>query len=170
MQQFLQQQLLQQQQMFTFFSGCFGPIYRHIGLPEPQTPTQQLQFDPAGPPQPIGGFVQTPRRRSRCHHFFRQGCSLLRCAQYLEQEPFFQQLPQGTVQPSRLPASVVLSLPITTLNFDETPPPPLPIRPEVVRPSSTDSAAVTSLAASLAPVTESRVSLRSQQFPQLPLL
>jgi hypothetical protein len=50
-----------QQQMFTFFSGCFGPIYRHIGLPEPQIPTtQQLQFDPAGPPQPIGGFVQHP--------------------------------------------------------------------------------------------------------------
>ena len=47
--------------MFTFFSGCFGQLYRHIGLPEPQLPTpQQLQFDPTAPAPPVGGFVQTP--------------------------------------------------------------------------------------------------------------
>ena len=47
--------------MFTFFSGCFGQLYRHTGLPEPQLPTpQQLQFDPTAPPPPAGGFVQTP--------------------------------------------------------------------------------------------------------------
>ena len=47
--------------MFTFFSGCFGTLYHHQGLPEPQFPTtQQLQYDPSGPPPPIGGFVQTP--------------------------------------------------------------------------------------------------------------
>ena len=61
----MRQQLLlqsqQQQQMSTFFSGCFGTLYRHQGLPEPQFPTsQQLQFDPSGPPPLIGGFVQTP--------------------------------------------------------------------------------------------------------------
>ena len=47
--------------MFTFFSGCFGQLYRHTGLPEPQLPTpQQLQFDPTAPSPPVGGFVQTP--------------------------------------------------------------------------------------------------------------
>ena len=47
--------------MFTFFSGCFGQLYRHTGLHEPQLSTpQQLQFDPAAPPPPAGGFVQTP--------------------------------------------------------------------------------------------------------------
>ena len=55
----LQQQSQIQQQMFTFFSGCFGQLYR--GLPEPQLPTpQQLQFDPTAPAPPVGGFVQTP--------------------------------------------------------------------------------------------------------------
>jgi hypothetical protein len=50
-----------QQQMFTFFSGCFGQLYRHTGLPEPQLPTpQQLQFDPTAPATPAGGFVQSP--------------------------------------------------------------------------------------------------------------
>ena len=57
----LQQQSQIQQQMFTFFSGCFGQLYRHTGLPEPQLPTpQQLQFDPTAPAPPVGGFVQTP--------------------------------------------------------------------------------------------------------------
>ena len=57
----LQQQSQIQQQMFTFFSGCFGQLYRHTGLPEPQLPTpQQLQFDPTAPAPPAGGFVQTP--------------------------------------------------------------------------------------------------------------
>ena len=57
----LQQQSQIQQQMFTFFSGCFGQLYRHTGLPEPQLPTpQQLQFDPTAPPPPASGFVQTP--------------------------------------------------------------------------------------------------------------
>ena len=43
------------------FSGCFGQLYRHTGLPEPQLPTpQQLQFDPTTPAPPVGGFVQTP--------------------------------------------------------------------------------------------------------------
>ena len=47
--------------MFTFFSGCFGQLYRHTGLPEPQLPTpQQLQFDPTAPAPPTGEFVQTP--------------------------------------------------------------------------------------------------------------
>ena len=47
--------------MFTFFSGCFGQLYRHTGLPEPQLPTpQQLQFDPTAPAPPVGSFVQTP--------------------------------------------------------------------------------------------------------------
>ena len=61
----MRQQLLiqsqQHQQMFTFFSGCFGTLYRHQGLSEPQFPTsQQLQYDPSGPSPLIGGFVQTP--------------------------------------------------------------------------------------------------------------
>ena len=64
-QEAMRQQLLlqsqQQQQTSTFFSGYFGTLYRHLGLPEPQLPTsQQLQFDLSGPPPPIGGFVQTP--------------------------------------------------------------------------------------------------------------
>ena len=63
-QEAMRQQLLlqsQQQQSTTFFSGYFGTLYRHLGLPEPQFPTsQQLQFDLSGPPPPIGGFVQTP--------------------------------------------------------------------------------------------------------------
>ena len=47
--------------MFTFFSGCFGQLYRHTGLPEPHFPTpHQLQFDPTIPAPPVGGFVQTP--------------------------------------------------------------------------------------------------------------
>ena len=47
--------------MFTFFSGCFGQLYHHTGLPEPQLSTpQQLQFDPTAPAPPVGGFVQTP--------------------------------------------------------------------------------------------------------------
>ena len=55
------QQQSQIQQMFTFFSGCFGQLYRHTGLPEPQLPTpHQLQFDPTAPAPPVGGFVQTP--------------------------------------------------------------------------------------------------------------
>ena len=50
-----------QQQMFNFFSGCFRSIYNHLELPQPQLPTtQQLQYYPAGPPPPVGGFVQTP--------------------------------------------------------------------------------------------------------------
>jgi len=57
----LQQQSQIQQQIFTFFLGCFGQLYRHTGLPEPQLPTpHQLQFDPTAPPPPAGGFVQTP--------------------------------------------------------------------------------------------------------------
>ena len=57
----LQQQSQIQQQMFTFFSGCFGQLFRHTGLPEPQIPTpQQLQFDPTAPAPLVGGFVQTP--------------------------------------------------------------------------------------------------------------
>jgi hypothetical protein len=75
-------------------------------------------------------------------------CTVLR-----EQQHILQQLQQSRTQ-SRLPASVILSLPVTALSFG-TPPPTLPIRPEVIRPSSTGSAVVTSLAASLAPVTES---------------
>ena len=56
----LQQQSQIQQQMFTFFSRCFGQLYRHTGLHEPQLPTpQQLQFDPTAPAPPVGGFVQT---------------------------------------------------------------------------------------------------------------
>jgi len=35
----LQQQSQIQQQIFIFFSGCFGQLYRHTGLPEPQLPT-----------------------------------------------------------------------------------------------------------------------------------
>jgi len=35
----IQQESQIQQQMFTFFSGCFGQLYRHTGLPEPQLPT-----------------------------------------------------------------------------------------------------------------------------------
>ena len=47
--------------MLTFFLGCFGQLYHHTGLPEPQLPTpQQLQFDPTAPAPPVGGFVQTP--------------------------------------------------------------------------------------------------------------
>ena len=57
----LQQQSQIQQQMFTFFSECFGQLYRHTRLPEPQLPTpQQFQFDPTAPAPPAGGFVQTP--------------------------------------------------------------------------------------------------------------
>ena len=35
----LQQQSQIQQQIFTFFLGCFGQLYHHTGLPEPQLPT-----------------------------------------------------------------------------------------------------------------------------------
>ena len=57
----LQQQSQIQQQIFTFFSVCFGQLYRHTGLPEPQLPTpQQLQFDSTALAPPVGGFVQTP--------------------------------------------------------------------------------------------------------------
>jgi hypothetical protein len=56
----LQQQFQIQQQMFTFFLGCFGQLYHHTGLPEPQLTTpQQLQFDPTTPAPPAGGFVLT---------------------------------------------------------------------------------------------------------------
>jgi hypothetical protein len=59
-QQLLQQSQIQQQ-MFTFFSGCLGTLYRHSDLPEPPLPRpQQLQYNPATPPPPAGGFMQTP--------------------------------------------------------------------------------------------------------------
>lgn len=45
--------------MFSFFSGCFGTIFHHIGLLEPQLPTsQQLRYDPTSPPR-AGGYIQT---------------------------------------------------------------------------------------------------------------
>ena len=60
--------------MFTFFSGCFGQLYRHTGLPEPQLPTpQQLQFDPTAPPPPASGFVQTPLSSFPMSQFLQTG-------------------------------------------------------------------------------------------------
>ena len=49
-QQLLHQSQIQQQ-MFTFFSGCLGTLYRHSDLPEPLLPR---------PPPHAGGFIQTP--------------------------------------------------------------------------------------------------------------
>lgn len=75
-------------------------------------------------------------------------------AEYLEQQQVLQQLQQSTAH-SRLPTSVVLSLHVTSLSFEATPSQAQPIRPMVMRPTSMDSAIITSLAATLALVPES---------------
>ena len=52
-------QLFQQQQMFQYFSGCFGALYSHVGL-APPPPAPLLPSDPAAPTGPAASLRQTP--------------------------------------------------------------------------------------------------------------
>jgi len=142
-QQLLLQSQQQQQQSTTFFSGCFGTLYRHLGLLEPQLPTtQQLQFDPSGPPPPIGGFVQTPLASYPMSPLLQTGVfgspapapgqqqygmTEEQRALFLQQQEMLRQFQHPSAQP----------LPVTTLTFE-------PIRPIAVRPSSADTLPVSS--------------------------
>ena len=73
--------------------------------------------------------------------------------QFLEQQRLFQDLQQSTTQ-TRPPVSVIMSLPVGTLQFDGSS--PSLIRPSAVR-ASVDSTLLSSLATSVAPQTESTV-------------
>ena len=52
-------QLFQQQQMFQYFSGCFGALYSHVGL-APPPPAPLLPSDPATSTGPAASLPQTP--------------------------------------------------------------------------------------------------------------
>ena len=154
----LQQQSQIQQQMFTFFSGCFGQLYRHTGLPEPQLPTpQQLQFDPTAPAPPVGGFVQTPLASFPMSPLLQTGLfaspahtstaapalapqpsiwTAEQRAEFLRQQQVLHQLQHPSAKP---------------LTFD-SPSQPEVLRPSVVRPTQPDLTPVTS-----APPTDSTV-------------
>ena len=160
-QEAMRQQLLlqsqQQQQTSMFFSGCFGTLYHHLGLREPQFPTsQQLQFDPSGPPPPIGRFVQTPLASYPMSPLLQTrvfavpspapalgqqqfGMTEEQRALFLQQQEMLRQFQHPSAQ----------SLPFTTLTFE-------PIRLTAIRPSSADTVPVstTPLADSTSVVTE----------------
>ena len=57
--QLLQQQQMQQQ-VFQYFSSCFGALYSHAGPIPPQPPAPLLPTDPAAYIDPSASLPQTP--------------------------------------------------------------------------------------------------------------
>ncbi|KAG2638590.1 hypothetical protein PVAP13_2NG611220 [Panicum virgatum] len=139
-------QLFQQQQMLQYFSGCFGALYSHVGLPAPP-PAQFPPLDPAAPTGPAASLPQTPLASFPMSPLLYPGRRL-----FLEQQRQFQDFQQLSTAQSRPLATVSSTLPVEALQFDSMSPPPL--RPSPVR-ASMESSLLMSLAASVAPQTDS---------------
>ena len=71
-----------QQQMFTFFSGCFGTIYNHVGLPFLLLNSSSSTLLPLL--HLLAVSCRHPWSRSLSLHSFRQGCLQLKCLSRLD--------------------------------------------------------------------------------------
>ena len=143
-------------------SGCFGALYSHVGL-APPPPAPLLPSDRAAPTGPAASLPQTPLALFLMSPLLHPGVfgypqqtpmTPEQRRQFLDQQRQFQDFQQLSTAQSRPLATVSSTLPVEALQFDSTSPSPL--RPSPVC-ASVESSLLTSLAASVAPQTESMV-------------